>query len=178
MTEKPDKLNNQAIMFANDGEYYEAIACFKRAITIQQDNYLLWYNLGITYRDSGDIPNARASLEKAHQVAPEQLDVLDTLSTLCINDEDYVAALSYSHDGIDLAPDNSSFWNIAGVALFNMEKFELASEHFEQALCRNPYDANALYNLRDTYEALHNHVGARECEKRMKEMGINYSSGR
>ena len=154
MTERPDKLNNQAILLANGGEYYEAIACFKRAITIQQNNYLLWYNLGITYRDSGDIHNARLSLEKAHSIAPQRLDVLETLSTLCINDEDYVAALGYSEDGIDLAPDNSSFWNLAGVALFNMEQYSLAAEHFEQALCNNPYDENALYNLRDTYKEL------------------------
>jgi len=172
MTERPDKLNNQAIMLASGGEYYEAIACFKRAITIEQDNYLLWYNLGITYRDSGDIKSARASLEKAHQIAPCRLDVLDTLTTICINDEDYVAALSYSQEGIDLAPDNSSLWNLAGVALFNMEQYELAGEHFEQALCFNPYDSNALYNLRDTYTELHNHRGANECEKRLKELGI------
>lgn len=172
MTERPDKLNNQAIILANGGDYYEAIACFKRALTIEQNNYLLWYNLGLTYRDSGDIKNARLSLEKALHIAPERLDVIDTLSTLCINDEDYEAALAYSQDGIDLAPDNSSFWNIAGVALFNMEKFDLACEHFERALCFNPYDANALYNLRDTYEELHNHVGAKECENRLKELGI------
>ena len=172
MTERPDKLNNQAILLANGGEYLEAIACFKRALTLEQDNYLLWYNLGITYRDSGDIHNARLSLEKAHQIAPEKLDVLDTLSTLCINDEDYITALECAHKGIDLAPENSSFWNIAGVALFNMDKYDLACEHFEQALCRNPYDANALYNLRDTYEELHNHVGAKECEKRLSELGI------
>ena len=172
MTERPDKLNNQAIILANGGEYYEAIACFKRALTIEQNNYLLWYNLGITYRDSGDIKNARLSLEKAHKIAPGRIDVLDTLSTICISDEDYAVALDYSHEGIDLAPDNSSFWNIAGVALFNMEKLDLASEHFETALSFNPYDANALYNLRDTYEELHNHVGAKECEKRLSELGI------
>ena len=173
MTERADKLNNQAILLASGGDYYEAIACFKRAITIQQNNYLLWYNLGITYRDSGDIHNARKSLEKAHQIAPEKLDVLNTLSTLCINDEDYISALDYSHKGIDLAPENSSFWNLAGVALFNLEEYELASEHFEQALCKNPYDANALYNLKDTYEELHNNTGARECEKRLKEIGVD-----
>lgn len=172
MTERPDKLNNQAILLASGGEYYEAIACFKRAITIQQDNYLLWYNLGITYRDSGDIKNARNSLEKAHAIAPERLDVLDTLASICINDEDFVAALGYSQDGIELAPENSSFWNLAGVALFNMEQYSLASDHFEQALCRNPYDANALYNLRDTYQELHNQAGARECEKRLKELRV------
>ena len=172
MTERPDKLNNHAIILAHGGEYQEAIACLRRAITIERNNYLLWYNLGITYRDSGDIPSARNALEKAHQIEPERLDVLDTLGTLCINDEDYLAALSYSQEGIELAPENSGFWNIAGVALFNMEKYELASEHFEQALCFNPYDANALYNLRDTYQELHNQVGARECEKRLNELGI------
>ena len=43
MTERADKLNNHAIILAADGEYTEAIACFKRAIIIQRDNYLLWY---------------------------------------------------------------------------------------------------------------------------------------
>ena len=98
MTERPDKLNNQAIILANGGEYYEAIACFKRALTIEQNNYLLWYNLGITYRDSGDIKNARLSLEKAHKIAPGRIDVLDTLSTICISDEDYAAALGVNVD--------------------------------------------------------------------------------
>ena len=65
MTERPDKLNNQAILLASGGEYTEAIACFKRAIIIQRDNYLLWYNLGVTYRDSGDLKNAVSALEKA-----------------------------------------------------------------------------------------------------------------
>ena len=109
---------------------------------------------------------------KSTSDCPEKLDVLDTLSTLCINDEDYIAALDYSHKGIDLAPENSSFWNIAGVALFNLEEYELTSEHFEQALCKNPYDANALYNLKDTYEELHNNAGAKDCEQRLKELGI------
>ena len=82
MRERADKLNNHAIILASDGEHTEAIACFKRAILIERNNYLLWYNLGITYRDSGDMENARSSLEKAHQIAPEKQDVLETLSTL------------------------------------------------------------------------------------------------
>ena len=107
MRERPDKLNNQAILLASGGEYTEAIACFKRAIIIERNNYLLWYNLGITYRDSGDLENARASLEKARQIAPEKQDVLETLSTMCIQMEDYEAALMYSQDGLEEWPDNA-----------------------------------------------------------------------
>lgn len=170
MTERPDKLNNQAIILASDGEYTEAIACFKRAIIIERDNYLLWYNLGITYRDSGDIVNARNSLEKAHQIAPQRNDVTETLATLCVNQGDFACALDYAQEGINLAPEYAPFWNLMGVALFNMEEYNLASENFEQALCINPYYADALYNLRDTYTELHNHTGARECDKRLKEL--------
>ena len=163
-------LNNQAIVLASGGEYTEAIACFKRAIIIQRDNYLLWYNLGITYRDCGDLENARSSLEKAFQIAPDKDDVLETLATICIQQEEYDAALFYAQEGIDTKAENPSFWNLKGVALFNMEQYESASECFEQALCLNPYSENALFNLRDTYTELNNPTGAQECEKRLRDL--------
>lgn len=170
MTERPDKLNNQAIILASGGEYTEAIACFKRAITIERNNYLLWYNLGITYRDCGDLINARNSIEKAHLIAPENKDVTEALATLCVHLEDFEAVLEYAQEGISLAPEYSPFWNLMGVAFFNLEQYELASENFEHALFINPYYTDALYNLRDTYTELHNHTGARECDKRLKEL--------
>ena len=169
MRERPDKLNNQAILLASGGEYTEAIACFKRAIIIERNNYLLWYNLGITYRDSGDLANARASLEKAHQIAPEKQDVLETLSTMCIQQEDYEGSLMYSQEGLENWPENPGFWNLTGVAFFNMEKYDLASESFEHAISLNPYYADALYNLRDTYIQMNNKTGADECTRKLKD---------
>lgn len=168
MIERADKLNNQAILLASGGDYTEAIACFKRAIIIQRDNYLLWYNLGITYRDCGDLENARASLEKSHQISPEKADVLETLSTICIQQGDFSTALYYAQEGLEQNPEYPGFWNLSGVALFNMEEYETASESFEQALCINPYYEQALYNLRDTYTELHNHTGAEECDKKLR----------
>jgi len=167
MTERADKLNNHAILLAADGEYTEAIACFKRAIIIQRNNYLLWYNLGITYRDMGDLNKARQSLEKSHQIAPEKEDVLETLATICFQQEDFLQTLQYADEGLSLNPDNPAFWNIMGVAFFNMDEYEKASESFEQALCINPYYLDALYNLRDTYSELHNKAGVEECDKKI-----------
>ena len=65
MIERSDTLNNQAILLASDGAYNEAIACFKRAIVIDKENYLLWFNLGVTYRDAGKLQDAENSLETA-----------------------------------------------------------------------------------------------------------------
>ena len=78
MIERADTLNNQAILLASDGAYSEAIACFKRAIVIDKNNYLLWFNLGVTYRDAGNLVDAENSLETAYRIAPEKDDVAET----------------------------------------------------------------------------------------------------
>lgn len=62
MKENPDSLNSQAIELASQGAYVEAIACFKRAITMVRDSSLLWYNLGITYRDAGMLQLSKDAL--------------------------------------------------------------------------------------------------------------------
>ena len=41
MKEQSDRLNNQAIILASDGAYSEGIACFRRAMSLERDNYLL-----------------------------------------------------------------------------------------------------------------------------------------
>ena len=66
MRESSEKLNNQAIRFAQRGEYFDAIACLKRAITVENSNFLLWFNLGITYRDAGDFKNAKDSMVRSN----------------------------------------------------------------------------------------------------------------
>ena len=65
MIETAERLNNQAIILAADGSFNEALACFARAITIEQNNSLLWYNMALTYRDAGKLKEAEESLKKA-----------------------------------------------------------------------------------------------------------------
>ena len=84
MLERSDSLNNQAILLASDGAYNEAIACFKRAIIIDKENYLLWFNLGVTYRDAGNLTEAENALETAYRMAPEKEDVAETFATICL----------------------------------------------------------------------------------------------
>lgn len=170
MTERPDKLNNQAIILASDGDYFSAIACFKRAITIEQTNYRLWANLGITYRDAGDLKNARNALEKAYALSQENEEVLETLATVCLQQKDYTQAFSFCLEGIDLNSTNCHFWNLMGVIFFQQNAFDDAAEHFEMAVTINPYYEDALFNLKDTYDMLHNSKGKNECEKRLKDL--------
>lgn len=170
MIERPDKLNNQAILLAADGDFAGAIACFKRAILIEKQNQLLWYNLGLTYRDSGDLKNARSCLTKAHQIAPENEETLGALTELMLRMNLFSQAEEYALEGLNTNECNSNFWNLLGVACFKQEQYKEAAEHFETALTINPYFEDALFNLKDTYLELGNKIGADECEKRLKQI--------
>ena len=169
MIERSDTLNNQAIILASDGAYNEAIACFKRAIIIDKENYLLWYNLGVTYRDAGKLTDAENALETAYRIAPEKEDVAETFATICLMQKKLVKVQQICMESLDFNPLNPHMWNLLGVSEFQNENYEEASSYFEQAVSINPYYTDALYNLRDTYSALENKKGEAACDARLKE---------
>lgn len=170
MTEQPDKLNNQAIILASDGNYTEAIACFKRAITLDNSNSLLWYNLGVTCRDAGDLHMAKSSLAAAYKLSPENDDIEETFATICLMLKDFETVAAVCETGLFRNPMNSHLWNLIGVTNFQSELYEDAAECFEQAVYINPYYQDALYNLKDTYSVIGNKKGEQEIGLRLKEL--------
>ena len=170
MTERSDTLNNQAIILASDGAYNEAIACFKRAIVIDKENYLLWFNLGVTYRDAGNLLDAERALETAHNIAPENEEVSETYATICLMQKKLSLVQKICMDTLDLNPLNPHLWNLLGVTEFQSENYEEASSYFEQAVSINPYYLDAIYNLRDTYSVLKNPKGEAACDARIGEL--------
>lgn len=172
MIEKPETLNNQAIQLAADGSYNEAIACFKRAIVIEKDNYLLWYNLGVTYRDGGEFKKARNALATAYSINPENEDVIETYGTICLMLKDTDMVRQICIQGLEVNDANPHFYNLIGVTFFQAEDYGSAAEYFEQAVFLNPYYADALFNLKDTYHMLENKIGEQECAQRLKELKV------
>ncbi len=170
MTETADKLNTQAIHLASHGEYTEAIACIKRALIMEKHNYYLWFNLGITYQQAGDLTNARKSMMKAYSMNRYDQDVLESLAIINFNMGKLEEAAGFCYEGLDYNPTNPRLWNMAGVVFFNKSDYISASESFERAVSINPFYYDALFNLRDTYSELGNISGMNECIRRMENM--------
>lgn len=170
MIERSDKLNNQAILLASDGSYQEAIACFKRAIVIDKENSLLWYNLGVTYRDAGNLVEAEKSLATAFMISPENMDIEETYATICFMQKDLESVREICVEGLDYNPLHSHLFNLLGVVEFQSENYDEAAEYFEEAVHINPYYLDALYNLKDTYSMLNNKKGEYEVEQKIKEI--------
>lgn len=170
-------LNDQAVRLAHDGDYEDALLCFSRAIEIESDNSLLWYNLGLTYRDNGDTAKALSALEKAHAMDETDEDTIETLAGLCLSSGDTEEAKRWCAEGIALDELNPHFWNTMGAALFNESDYTTAVEMFERAITLNPYYYEALFNLKDTYSELGNSIGAQECKKRLDMLDKNKTIG-
>jgi len=170
MLENAESLNTQAIELASRGDYTEAIACFKRAISMENTNYLLWFNLGVTYRDAGELDNAKAALERALSFNENDQEIMETLALICNTMGKSDEAMAYCAKGLQLNEENPHMWNTAGVILFNGGEYKEACEAFEHAVTFNPYYYDALYNLRDTYEELGNSAGKKACEANMKSL--------
>ncbi len=170
MNDSVQSLNAEAIRHAAKGEFSDAISCLKCAIQMEQENYILWLNLGITYRDAGKPDLALSALEKALDLNPEDITTLETLAIISLNTGDIQSAYNYCLTAIQLDQTNAHLWNTTGVIYFNNSEYDKACEAFETAVMIDPYYYDALFNLRDTYEELGNKIGMEECIKRMKEI--------
>ena len=170
MIEKVEQLNNQAIQLAASGDYEEAIACFKRAITIDKNNYLIWYNLGVNYRDAGKLEDAKATLKTACNLAPDNEDVVETYATVCLLNKDYFDVANICKDVLVENPTWYNLWNILGVVAFENSYYDKAAEYFEQSVTFYPLNLDSLYNLKDTYEKLNNTKGMEECQAKIDEL--------
>lgn len=170
MKEKPEELNNQAIILANKGNFSDAISCFKRAIFLESRNALLWFNLGATYRDMGELSKAHDSFFKAYEIDSNNEEYLETLATCCLQQKHYNETEQYCMIGLDLNDSNAHFWNLLGVIRFQNDEFKEASEFFEKAVLISPYYEDALINLRDTYSELANKFGVDECQRKLNEL--------
>lgn len=170
MLESTDFLNNQAIELTSKGNFSEAIACYKRAITIERKNHLLWFNLGITYQRQGDLRGAKRALLAAHDINPNDEETLEQLAIVCLDQKEFIEAIQYCQIGLDQNPVNPRLWNTFGVIFFNQEEYPAAAESFERAVSINPYYYDALYNLRDTYDELKNEAGKAVCQEKLSKL--------
>lgn len=173
LKETAQTLNDQAVRLAHSGDYEDALLCFSRAIEIESGNSLLWYNMGLTYRDKGENDMALEALKTAHSIDGTDEDTLETLATLCLSMDDTDEAKAWCAEGLVVNEKNPHLWNTMGVAFFNEADYDMASALFEKAITLNPYYYDAMFNLKDTYIAMGNRIGAKECKKRLDAMDKN-----
>jgi tetratricopeptide (TPR) repeat protein len=63
--------NNLGIMLRKDGKWQDAIAEYKKAVSISPDDEILYYNMALAYDDGGEHDNASNSMRNAIRINPD-----------------------------------------------------------------------------------------------------------
>lgn len=126
-------------LYRNEKRYPEAIVAFNQALEIDDKLPAVWNDLGLCYRESGDHKNALKSLQKAVELAPENMEflynfgeTLEKIGMLNMNSRYLDSAIQAFKMVIKQMPDNADAWNHIGLCCRESGKLDEARVCFDR----------------------------------------------
>lgn len=136
----PDKLDADVqvglgVLSYAISNYDQAQDCFKTALSLRPDDWLLWNRLGATLANGGNSESAIEAYEKALQLRPTFTRAIHNLGVSCLNIGCYKEAVDHLLGAIALQQatndssinESQSLWQTLRRALFAMDRHDLAS---------------------------------------------------
>ncbi|MBE7411925.1 MAG: tetratricopeptide repeat protein [Leptospiraceae bacterium] len=132
--EKSVALTVMGVMFDDAGRYPLSIERFKKAIQYDPKNFHAYYNLTLAYRHSGMFNEARQSVMKAKELAPNDPRVSLLAGNILNDANDPRLAMKMYEEGIAANPnDPYLIYNLA-VSQFRQGSIPEAIENFRKAV--------------------------------------------
>lgn len=112
------------------------------------DEYPLAYLvMGMIAEQVGDFKSAKVLLLRGHELAPNNVDLLNFLGHLCLKMEDPVAAIGFFQKYNELEKNNVNVWQSMTAAWSKLEAWGKAEAAGERALALNPKSGLLYKNL-------------------------------
>ena len=118
---------------------------FSHALNVDPDNYLAHNNLGLTYREDGDLTTARHHFEQSLQSNPDYQEAINNLGITLAELGDYPNAIATLRR-IAAEGHIDALYNL-GTALIHNDDFAAAEFWLAAAAARDPAHAGVRYNL-------------------------------
>ena len=123
------------------------VTLFSRALTVTQDNWLAWNNLGAAYDRLGQPEQAIVRYREALRIRPGYVDAWNNLGAAYHKLGQPQKAIIYYEEALRIKPDYTKAWNNLGAAYYQLGQPEQAIMYYRRALETNPDYADAWYNL-------------------------------
>ena len=99
------------------GRRRRARTCYERAIAIEPDNPVAFFNLGNLLRDTSDLPGAVECYERVLELSPEYPGVRVALAGTLADQGRYPRAIELYREALDAEAETASLWGDLGLAL-------------------------------------------------------------
>lgn len=131
-------------------KYYHAV--LEKHKVLAGDMWQIYYALGITYERLGDWANAEKMLQKALEVTPDNMLVLNYLGySWLTQNKNQEQAFEYIVNAYIQMPYNSSITDSLGWAFYRLGKYDEAIYYLEKATEAEPSNALINEHLGDAY---------------------------
>lgn len=118
----------------NDLDRFEkAIEMHEKALELDSQYYTAWVNLGITYRQSGDLAEAEKCYSEAIEINPEYAELRSSLGSLYILKEEPERAVEEFERAVELDPSLAVAYGNGALAYAMVGDFDKAEEFLKQS---------------------------------------------
>ncbi len=142
------------VAWSQTGYWRDSVTLFSRALTVTQDNWLAWNNLGVTYDKLGQPQQAISYYREALRIKPDFTKAWNNLGTAYHELGQPQQAIRYYREALRIRPDYVEAWNNLGAAYDKLGQAQQAIPYYEEALRIKPDYADAWYNLGVVYDKL------------------------
>ncbi len=131
-------------------------SCATKKVSKKEPDANYYYNVGLSYLNSGDNSQAIENLLKAEEKAPKNADIKIALGIAYSMVGEDKKAEKYFKKAIELNPKKAEGYTNLGVLLAKEGKYKEAIQYFKKALSFERYSAKekAYYNLALVYKKL------------------------
>jgi tetratricopeptide (TPR) repeat protein len=133
-TEKSIALTVSGVMFDEAGRYMQAIEKLTRAVDYDARNVHAYYNLTLAYKHMGQYPEARKTILKAKQIAPNDSRIILLAGNLLNETNDTKGAIETYKDGLSSSPNDPYLVYNLAVSLYKQGSVVDAIENFKKAI--------------------------------------------
>lgn len=122
-------------------------ALWSNAARVRPGFWAMHYNTGLALMDRKQYAEARESLLRASEIAPDEPFVFDALGRASDKLGDSESAVKYFKRALEINPSAFESLNNLGTVYFNRKDYQSAERSFQAALVARPESTAARYNL-------------------------------
>lgn len=131
--------------------YNEALACYQKSITILDDNFESWYNMGVVYGQLGMPGPALAAFRKTVSISPRYANAWNNIGVHYFNLQQYDSAQLNFQRAYDVNPDDGNILANMGLIYHNTGDLTSAIQWYLRGLEADPDNKNTAKNLALAY---------------------------
>ena len=169
-------LNDSGIALTEANHPDDAIPVFRKALAMEPENPLLWFNLGIAQQHTGNYEEAIESFHRALGIDNAFTDAWLSMGLIYYELHEFELCEDCYRSALTLNSDDPKAWNNLGVLYFSRGRLNEARDCFEKAVIRFPHYYDALYNLRDTCRETGDYRAAAEFERALSGITDGYGT--